>query len=332
MPEWLRESRKLASGRDALRWLLLFGMKRLGWRRLWMPTYSCPQVISSVGELGITLLAYSDGPGFEAAPPKECRRNDVIVRVKHFGLKSLQPFPVPAGVTVIEDHSHDPVSEDVPGSSGDFVFASLRKSLPLPDGAVVWSPRGYRLPVVPAVSERRRLASSERLAGMVLKTLYLGGAGVEKGLFRRLLTRGEAGIATGAPSAMTPLSEALLRLLPWRAWRRKRRQNFEALVRKAHSDGEFTILRPDDNCTPFAAIMMFESTEQRDRVRSALIEQRIYPAILWALGEFARRDQKAMSVSSRNLALHCDHRYTFRDMNRVAQSIRRAVEEAQEQS
>jgi hypothetical protein len=40
---------------------------------------------------------------------------------------------------LVEDHSHDPFSPWAVGSSADYAFCSLRKTLPVPDGGLLWS-------------------------------------------------------------------------------------------------------------------------------------------------------------------------------------------------
>ena len=49
-------------------------------------------------------------------------------------------------IILIEDHTHDPFSTWAQQSTAHYAMASLRKTLPIPDGAILWSPQKMSLP------------------------------------------------------------------------------------------------------------------------------------------------------------------------------------------
>jgi hypothetical protein len=143
---WIEEASLFASGTDALVALVRWGASRHGWRRVWLPSYYCPEVPAGLAALerdGIELLAYSDHlltepPAIEAILAEP---GDVIVVANQLGIRR-RPDPgraVVPGAVVVEDHSHDPGSAWARASGADYAFASLRKTLPIPDGGAAWT-------------------------------------------------------------------------------------------------------------------------------------------------------------------------------------------------
>jgi hypothetical protein len=323
------------SGQDAFRSLLIHGQKERGWRRFWIPTYFCQQVVESFLSTGIEVLPYHAGPedGLVQVGWKSLNRGDVLFVVNHFGLHAKLPqYPINRDcIEVIEDHTHDPWSKWAWTSDADWCVVSLRKTLPLPDGGVLWSPIGHRLPSKPPVDELRRIASLEKFAAMTLKTLYLQGYSIAKEVFRNLAISGEKGVSYDPSirevSGMTVWSHALLQNFPIENWRKQRRDNHRLLSDILSDLKWLKVLKPQstsDTC-PFSCIVFFDSPERRDYVRKELIDSRVYPAVLWPLDNPAVQGipREHVEFSQRMLSFHCDMRYTKKDIQHVASLIKR---------
>ncbi len=313
------------SGRDAIRCLLAHGIARRGWRRIWMPTYFCQDVLSSIASTGITVRAYHDNPLLPApARPAEVERGDVLYVVNYFGLRSAPPFPESYGAELVEDHTHDPWSHWASNSNADYCIASLRKALPIPDGAVLWSPRERELPPTPAVTPTRQAASAQKLAAMLLKHLYLEGQRVNKQAFRDLARQGESNIASGEVSGISPFSAALLSTFPITSWRNRRRLNQQRLCARLAPAPWATVLSPDgDGSCPFSGIIVFDTAARAQHVRQRLIGLGVYPAVLWSLDNpvLPAIPDADRELWPRLMSVHCDMRYSNDDMDRVAELI-----------
>ena len=70
-----------------------------------------------------------------------------------------------------------------------------------------------------------------------------------------------------------------------------------------------------EGCYPFSLVLLFDGSEERDRVRKALIEHQIYPAVLWNVPDTASSEAKSFSRSM--LSIHCDGRYTADDIEQL---------------
>jgi hypothetical protein len=315
------------SGRDALRALLEHGAAALGWKRVFIPSYFCQEVAAALRVPGVALKAYSDAPGEEPSWPSDLGKSDAVLVVNFFGLRAgVDSSQIQNSCAVIvEDHTHDPWSPWTRSSRADFCVASLRKTLPVPEGGVVWSPRGKALPEEPSVTDERQRAADAKRSAMLLKSRYLSGQYVAKDEFRALFLEGESHIASGPVSGMTPATRETLDCFPVAAWREKRRENFEYLSSAIAGIPWLRVLQPqDESRTPMSAVIAVDTPARRESVRQKLIEKRIYPAVHWSLEEPVVRGSVPaahVELSRRILSIHCDARYDESDLSRVAHEL-----------
>jgi len=319
------------SGRDALRMLLAHGVQQRGWLRLWVPEYYCQHVAAALVRPGLELVPYPDHPLRRGPDMPDALPGDAILVMNYFGLREAVHAPRREGVEVIEDHSHDPWSPWARTSTADFCIASLRKTLPLPDGGALWSPRLHALPPAPRLSPQRRRAAATKLAAMILKAMYLDGHPVEKADYRALALRGERGLAAAGTSAMSDVARAVLRSFPAESWRRTRAENYgllHSLVAGVAGVGWARVLEPAAGAgVPFSFVVVTDSAERRERVRLRLIERSVFPAVLWPLERtLLPVGDEARGLSRRLLSIHCDGRYGADDMHRVGDLLVRVGE------
>ena len=314
------------AGRDGIRLLLEYGVRTRGWRRCWLPSYLCQEVVASARSTGIDCALYPWNPlATDRAPSLDLGDGDVLMVVHQFGLSGRPPWldSIPSVVDVVEDHTHDPWSSWARSSRATYAFASLRKTLPLAEGTPIWSPSGAPLPHQPALTEIRARAASLKGEGMRTKARYLAGDSVPKDQFRASLLAGESEIASGEVSAISPESLGVLTAFPTVSWRAARRANAEHLrVRLAGLVG-VEMLDWSEDATPFSAILVLADRSGRDHLRAHLIESSIYPAILWpvAPAELDGITELDRSLADRMLCVHCDGRYDRSDMDRLADAI-----------
>lgn len=319
---WEAQGALYGCGRDALRALV----EHQRWKRVWLPTYLCQEVVASVLACGVDVALYPDdptqkAPSFATIPD---RAGEAVVLVNYFGLRRAADQPRLRHASLVEDHTHAPVSVWAQRSQADFAFASLRKLLPLPDGAALWSCR-HPVPQPDDSVEPRGLAGQARLGGFLLKSLYLRGYDVDKETFRALFDAGERLMGEGPSRPISPLSRQLLHVFPLGTWAAHRRRLFHHALGRVSS---VTVLRPREaDAVPFGLAVVFATADERDRVRRELLAQRIYPSALWPLEKPCLPGVRAsdQDLARRMVLLPCDVRYDDDDLDRAVSHLERAV-------
>lgn len=319
-----------ADGRQALIHLYL----SQGWQRLWVPEYFCYEVIESLKQAGLKLMLYQDWPGNDDVDlcssvvagrvscgarqndnlNKVVRPSDAVLRVNYFGTRSFRSTEKLPVAAIVEDHTHDLIGDWPIHSMADWCIASLRKTVPIPEGGILWSPMGLRLPEQPATSEENERIAAIRWEAMRLKARYLEGEPIEKATFRAGYVDTEEYFDHVPVCALDKASQEYLKTFDIRGWYNQKRENWE-LLKYIKKDGVRVICPESMGCYPFSLVLQFDSLEERNRVRKTLIEHQIYPAVLWNVPDTAGDGVK--SFSRRMLSIHCDARYTADDIQQM---------------
>ena len=307
-----------ADGRQALIHLY----KSQGWQRLWVPEYFCYDVIASLKDAGLDLRFYADYPGNkdDSTTLEAIQRNgyfkpcDAIMRVNYFGTRSYRSPEKLSVAAVVEDHTHDLIGGWAMNSHADWCIASLRKTLPIPEGGILWSPVGLKLPKTPVSSQKNEEIATIRLEAMKLKAKYLAGENVEKAAFRAGFVDTEEYFDHAPVSALDTQSQEYLKGFDIREWYNKKRANWEQL-RDLKKDGVRVLGVENMGCYPFSLVLLFDSLDERDRVRKELIAHQIYPAILWNVP--SPTEGEVFKISRGMLSIHCDGRYNAEDIQQM---------------
>ena len=327
------------NGRQALYAVLMEGRRRFGWRVCHLPAYICQSVVQAARAADMECRYYRALPAADESPdwPPFQSRHEVLLSANVLGFSGLDLVPPDwPNENRIEDHTHDPWSRAACESRAGYCLVSLRKTLPTPDGGAAWSPLGLPCPSPEALIPGHAAAGQEKLAAMLLKRHYLSGMAVEKEEFRAWQIQSEAAMSIQPTSRPLPVTASMLPHLPWRRWRVERARNAEYLTDRLLGSLTAPALEPDrrevlppptprrfpEQC-PFAVVLLCRDRRERDRLREALIQRRVYPPIFWHLPEeAARRHPEAADFAARMLALPCDFRYTPEDLEEAAQIIR----------
>lgn len=309
----------MADGRQCLIALI----RQYGWKRLWMPEYFCYEVIASLRQMtDIEIVFYQDFPTNDArgtVATLPYRDGDALLRVNYFGIRdfrSERDIPVP----IIEDHTHDLLGHWSLYSEADWCIASLRKTMPIPEGGMMWSPRGHDMSAMKneKINNKNESVADERWKAMEMKAAYLRGEDVEKDAFWKIYVETEEWFDTAEPMPMDERSMEFIQRLDINAWYNAKRRNWRLLCQLVNTKAQ--VLQPDDeSCNMFSFVILAENAAQRNAWRKGLIERNIYPAILWNVPETAH--SRVRELSGRMLSIHCDGRYSTEDMEQMAKLI-----------
>jgi hypothetical protein len=298
-------------------------------RTLWIPDYFCPEVADCWEEAGVTMRRYADDPRW-SAPDWDTltpKADDLVLAVNYFGIREgdgwrqwhqCHPF-----VVLIEDHSHDPFSPWAQTSTAEYAFASIRKIFPVPDGALLWSPRNYPLPPEPENQDWR--GSALKLAAMVWKKEYLDASGRGSGIketYRTFQTEGEQVLSQSDNPSLANWSRCLLAAGFPQQWRVQREANVRVLLDLLTGYDHFKPLFVDwapEGC-PFNVVLVFDSASCREAFLQQLITRGIYAAVHWTMARGF--PEHTVDLSRRILTIPVDQRYHTEDMKRIASIFR----------
>ena len=272
-----------ASGRDALRSV---SETLRGFRRIFLPRYVCPSMPIFLGSFA-GLERYDDGPlmpepRFDGARPEP---GDCVFIVNYFGAKGGAFWAgwreANSGVFTVEDHTFAPFSTWASESGADIVFGSLRKALPVPDGAFL-----RRKGVAPRPLARRPSVSmpdfaAQILAGMNLRSLLKG---TECESYRRLFLKGEQRLFLKKNAErMSLYSHEILSRLDLEKFMAARAAAVSGFFSSARAAAlpQFTPLRPVETFAAFEPLMAFERRGDMDLARKILFKRHARPALFW---------------------------------------------------
>lgn len=309
------EAHFYASGRHALEALY----KQQKWKRIWIPDYFCYEVINYFLSNGLNIVFYKDNPIMDRKEYTDLdfQDGDALLRVNYFGFRAKRSnanIPMP----VVEDHTHDLIGQWAIQSDADWCVASLRKTLPVAMGGMLWSPKGRELPMSVKLTETCSHVAKVRYQAMKMKANYLKNGG-DKEAFREKYIKTEEAIDEMALSGIDSESYNIITGFNVQLWTEIKQDNWR-IVQKNIGE-RFNIIPYEDKTGvhPFSIIILFDNNQARERFRKYLIQNNIYPAILWQIPDTASKD--SVDFGNRMLSIHCDARYSLASIERMCEII-----------
>lgn len=302
-------------GRYAINALIKQHLKKKLWKRLFIPEYFCYEVIDSIRKTGIEIIFYSDYPLANDSLLIENIKfldGDVLLRMNYFGLRNFRDNS-DIDAIVIEDHSHHLFSDWALNSNADWCIASLRKTLPIPDGGILWSPKkDISFIEKPFKESGHSLLSEDRCRAMMMKEVYLNSEkSVKKKDFLEIFHHTEKELGNANCPAISSVSEEIIKKIP-SSILLKKADNYISLTRTLSQD-KCSVLQGEDNDLPFSLVILLNSKNEREAIRKVLTKRNIYSSILWEIRNTKASDDVKM-FSDRMLSLPIDFRYSQKDM------------------
>lgn len=231
-------------------------------------------------------------------------------------LKSILDEIKSQGVTIIEDLTQRLFSTYA-GVPSDYQVGSIRKWMPIPDGAFISTLLSDH------IYEDEEL-SRAKLAGMIAKGDFIVNEKGEKSHFRQLLKEAEDILDSRDRNyRMSRISTKIFNSYNLLEFGKKRMDNYRTLVKRLKNYKDLYIIFPelDDETVPFLVPVLVK--KNRRDLQQYLASKNIYPTIIWACPkEFANLiDNQAKMVYDGILCFHCDQRYNVSDMQRIGDEI-----------
>jgi hypothetical protein len=310
----------LDTGRSALAVAARDILRRGGRPVAWIPAYGCDAVGAPFRDQGFAIRHYSVGLGLQSIDA-EPATGDTFLFIHYFGHRNRAAIArVPAwradAVHVVEDCAQAGLSEGV-GTHGDYAVSSLRKLLPLPDGALLAS----QLPLSFEAAESDEEFIDAKVAGKLLR-----GARAPADTYLRLFEHAESRLRPAHPRRMSWLAMQLLRGMDLGRVRERRCRNWRFLFDALRSTPALEGVEPllpslDDGDVPLG-LPVRVPRGQRDALRRHLAGHEIYCPIHWPLEHVPAHEFVAeRSLSTSVLTLPLDQRYDVAQLARIVDAL-----------
>ncbi|MBR4597402.1 MAG: hypothetical protein IKO42_03270 [Opitutales bacterium] len=288
----IKDAELYASGRSALR-AAAPAMQKFGAKRIWLPQWICPSLPIFFGEF-FEVKTYKADLFFASAPQIKAAGGDAVLLLDFFGASSAQNIESwiekNPQVFSILDATFAPFSSLAKNSKASCVFASLRKLLPIPDGAYLKirgaSPR--KVATTPAASTCEFAA--DLLAAMALKSAAQKSENFGDGAYRKLFMRGEEKLFLSKTVArISPYSFEMLQILNVKKIllsRAKEIREFESSPERKFLKNCKTILPREKSCA-FAPALIIEKEADFKAARELFSSAHSRPASYWNKPDFS---------------------------------------------
>lgn len=293
-----------------------------------VPAYCCLSVVKPYREARVPYRYYPVDRRLraDAATVRALAQGAGSIQIIHYFGFPADPALFEVGVPVLEDAVQALLSPDL-RRKGAWAIASLRKFLPVPDGAFLTSREPFKVPRLrPATGG----AFGRKLFGRMLKYEALRRGDAEQWREALEVLKETEDFLDRSPiayHAMSPRTADALRGVPLAEMARARRSNYTTLLdalRPAFADANrgLSPLAGDlpPGAVPYGVPVL---SEHRDELRAYLAEKGIQTVVHWDLPDDIDPDRFPDSwwVHERELTLPCDHRYGLLDMARVASAV-----------
>lgn len=308
------------SGRNALMAILMHIESSKGFNTIWMPSYYCDTVVNMIKKNFNHIQYYHVDPFCLNSFPEIntfASKNDIVIINNFWGLSSFD-FKKEnlKSISIIEDHTHGWLSKACIESKADYCFCSLRKTYPIPLGAVAWRPNTN--------DEFNHYTSDNDInikeswicmeSSLKLKRNYLKLKDSTKDSYLNLLNKGEE-LLNRSNSYNRPNQAAESQIKKYIKYKAEtsKKENLDILLSLLEPNNYFKIIASQKN-VPFGLLILFKSEEIFYNFKDFLVLYQIYPAHLWP-NSYSEYEWKYL------FNIHVDFRYKKEDMIYLADII-----------
>ena len=229
----------------------------------------------------------------------------------------LEKLRKQGNIVFIEDRTHNLLQERKYTFKPDYIIASLRKWLPIPDGGLLWG----RI-TKPLANDTT--FSSTRLKAQCMRHEFLAcGDESIKTEYRKIFSTVSDLMEEDEPSAMSAYSYALAQQIDLDWVRETRKQNAEVLISILSRSPYVAFIQGKPGLSD---LYVSFTVPNRDEVQRRLSSEGIFNTIIWPLMDKQKEICGVAKYTEENmLAAPCDQRYTAEDMRTIGTEIVRVI-------
>ena len=280
---------------------------------VWVPNFICGAVNDALRSSEVPVRRYRLSVTLGVPEEVILAATERLICVDYFGINAA------AIEQALDRFGTDKILVDAsqslyfhPRDGGTAVY-SPRKFLGVPDGGLLRTTQR-----VPAAREPAESDSIGRSAHLLYRL-----AGLVDGGFTKF-QEAEASLAGCEPLAMSRLTDALLRSIDLERVAEARVRNYRSLA------SQLLLAGIEASALPSGAVPLCVPVGCADAtpVRRKLVAQRIFTPTYWADAVLPDDDHVGLRLRDRTVYLPCDQRYGDAELQRIANSMIRAMEDS----
>lgn len=330
-----------SSGRGALKLII---NKINPTKKILLPFYLCKSILQPFEEKGLKYDFYKINEDFfideySILNKIAKKKYDVVLIINYFGfigqnnliIKKIKNFD--KKISIIEDWSHlsfIPYELNYYKSEADFVFGSLRKIFPVPDGGFILNDKKYKYEYNLNIDD---YLINTKILGKCIRYLYINNYLLKKEcnerLYLKLLENGEKYLDKVIKlNRISKISLKLLSKLKFKEIYENRRRNYFHLLnllKENQLSNYIEIIKEnlEEGEMPYMFPVYIKNMD-RNLLRDKLREKGIFCSIIWDIPEKIESFENR-KISNKILCIPIDQRYSKIDMEIIHKKIIKTI-------
>ena len=298
--EYHKNAIRLNTGRNCLEYIL----RVRGYKKVYVPYYTCEAVMEPINKLGIPYEFYHIDVHFEIRDRFTLKEGDALLYTNYFGLKQryVEQLAVKIGSRLIVDNTQAFYAKPIPGID---TFYTCRKFFGVPDGAYLYCDKKLDEGI-------EQDYSYDRVSHLVKRIDLSAEDGFKD--FRRV----DDGLDNQPIRNMSKLTQRMMQGIDYEAAAQRRRANFQIFHIALGKENNLE-LHLDEDAVP----MVYPYLVSVESMRGRLIDNKIFVARYWPnVLEWTTNDSIDYMLAYQMQPLPIDQRYGVDDMNRIISIVK----------
>jgi hypothetical protein len=288
--EYHKHAIRLNTGRNCLEYIL----RVRGYKKVYVPYYTCEAVMEPINKLGIPYEFYHIDNQFEIKDRFTLKEGEALLYTNYFGLKQryVEQLAEKTGSCLIVDNTQAFYAKPLPGID---TFYTCRKFFGVPDGAYLYCDKVLD-------EEIEQDYSYDRVAHLVKRIDLSAEEGFKD--FRRV----DDGLDNQPIRKMSKLTHRMMQGIDYAEAARRRRANYQML---------HDVLGKENNLE-----LTLEDDVLKEGLREKLIVNKIFVARYWPnVLEWTTKEEIDYLLAFQMQPLPIDQRYGEEEMKRIISII-----------
>ncbi len=308
------------TGRSAIEYLLKYQLDFKPNDIILVPNFTCSSIIEAIERAKIKYIYYNISSSFNIdmkdLKNKLCDNVKAIFFINYFGSTQSKEIieelvKLKEKYIIIEDNTQALFTSDENKIGiGDYIVASIRKWLPIPDGAILCSEHTIK---DESIDNGYNEYMVKYILAQLMKNEYLKYGKQNKEKYLELVKQSiDSLFSDYTIRKMTDISLKLMENQNFEDIAKKRKENYKFLYENLEEIEPIEIpFKPNIKIVPFGFVIL---TKYRDELNKYCIENDVYCNIHWK--------GCANELSDRIITIPCDQRYTKKDMEYIADLLK----------